>query len=67
MTRLLLSLFIFFQATQVSATVIEELQQGWAIANYKIDSESQAQSFENLIKQADDAVAQNPEQADLLI
>jgi len=48
-------------------SLVAELQQDWAVANYELDGDAQEAAFERLIEKADIAVASNPKSADLLI
>lgn len=49
------------------ATSVQELQQGWAIANYELKGDNQAAKFELLIAEAEAAVANSPNDPELLI
>jgi tetratricopeptide (TPR) repeat protein len=49
------------------ATTVQELQQGWAVANYELDGDPQAARFEALITEAEAAVAAQPGDPELLI
>jgi tetratricopeptide (TPR) repeat protein len=49
------------------ATTVQELQQGWAVANYELDGDPQAARFEALITEAEAAVAAKPGDPELLI
>lgn len=52
---------------QAGDTTITELQDDWAIANYKLTGDEQEKAFEALIARSDAAVSSNPKSADLLI
>ena len=66
-TRLTLILLTFTIGMPAFATNVTELQRGWAIANYTLEGDDQENGFEALIKQADEAVVLNPNNAELLI
>jgi tetratricopeptide (TPR) repeat protein len=67
MIRLFFFLLLTQLANQASATNVDDLQKGWALANYEVTGEAQDAAFANLIEQADDAVANHPGDAELLI
>ncbi|MFT4798460.1 MAG: tetratricopeptide (TPR) repeat protein [Candidatus Azotimanducaceae bacterium] len=54
-------------AQTATATTVQELQQGWAIANYELEGDNQATRFEALIAEAEAAVAAQPKNPELLI
>jgi len=66
---LLLCIFLIPSASfaEVGDDPIDELQIDWAVANYKLSGDKQEQAFEALIAQADDAVAEHPDSAEILI
>jgi len=49
------------------ATSVEQLQHGWAIANYELEGDEQAAKFESLIADVETAAANNPKDPELLI
>jgi tetratricopeptide (TPR) repeat protein len=65
----LLTLFILLSvcSSGFAATSVPQLQNDWAIANYELQSEEQAEAFERLIEKASEAVAMEPNNAELLI
>jgi tetratricopeptide (TPR) repeat protein len=64
-TFLLILLPLFTQAS--SSTPVEELQHGWAVANYQLEDKAQIQAFEQLIVKAEKLTSQQPKSADLWI
>ncbi len=65
----LLSLFILLSvcSSGYAATSVPQLQNGWAVANYELQDDEQDQAFEQLIEKASNAVAMEPNNAELLI
>lgn len=67
MKNLFLALALTLTSLPCWATSVEELQRDWAIANYEMRDDAQQAFFEALIARADQAVADNPQDASLLI
>jgi tetratricopeptide (TPR) repeat protein len=66
------SFFSFLFILSISPTAfaeatVQDLQHGWAIANYKSVDDNIKPSFIRLIEQAESAVAANPDDPELLI
>ncbi|MFK7864304.1 MAG: tetratricopeptide repeat protein [Pseudohongiellaceae bacterium] len=51
----------------VLADTLDELQQGWAHANYELEDDLQSAQFEALIASAEDATKADPTNAELLV
>lgn len=47
--------------------VLTHIEQAWAHSKYEMDGQAQVEAYQQLIKEADAAVAQSPENAELLI
>ena len=47
--------------------LVGELQHDWAIANYELKGDARVTAYEELIEQADAAVAKHPKSAELLV
>lgn len=67
MKSLITIALLLIASQSAMATSVQELQHGWAIANYELEGDSQATSFESLIAEAEAAVANNPKDPELLI
>jgi len=66
--KILVTLAVLMALAQsATATTVQELQQGWAVANYELAGDDQAARFEALITAAEAAVAANPKDPELLI
>lgn len=65
----LMTLFILLSvcSSVFAATSVSALQKDWAITNYELQDDEQAQAFEQLIETAANAVAMQPNNAELLI
>ena len=65
----LVTLFILLSvcSSGFAATSVPQLQKDWAVANYELQSDEQEQAFEQLIEKASNAVAMEPNNAELLI
>jgi tetratricopeptide (TPR) repeat protein len=65
----LMTLFILLSvcSSGFAATSVSELQKDWAVTNYELQDDEQAQAFEQLIETAANAVAMQPSNAELLI
>jgi tetratricopeptide (TPR) repeat protein len=65
----LVTLFILLSvcSSGFAATSVPQLQKEWAVANYELQSDEQEQAFEQLIEKASNAVAMEPNNAELLI
>lgn len=65
----LMTLFILLSvcSSGFAAVSVSELQKDWALTNYKLQDDEQAQAFEQLIETAANAVAMEPSNAELLI
>jgi tetratricopeptide (TPR) repeat protein len=69
MTKFLF-LTVFLSATlfaQSNTASLDELRSNWAIANYELTGDAQIKAYEALIVQANAAVAQHPDSAELLV
>jgi cytochrome c-type biogenesis protein CcmH/NrfG len=67
LTTLTLSLIISLAALPSWATTTTDLQRDWAIANYQTEAATKADTFDQLIIQAEAALANQPNNAELLI
>ena len=67
LTTLTLSLIISLAALPSRATTTTDLQRDWAIANYQTEAATKADTFDRLIIQAEAALANQPNNAELLI
>lgn len=70
--KVLLVMLITVSGTGYSATeqinpIVEPIQQQWAEAYYSLTGKPQSQAFDQLMKMADQAVAEHPESAELLV
>ena len=65
----LVTLFILLSVCSpgFAATSVPQLQKDWAVANYELQRDEQEQAFELLIEKASNAVAMEPNDAELLI
>ncbi len=65
------SLFILafgcLTSMSVFAMDVEDLQKAWAVANYQVSGDAQAERFEKLAMASDEAVAAQPRDPELLI
>jgi len=52
---------------QTNVATVADLQRDWAIANYEVSGDAQVAAFEALIEHADQAVANHPGSAEVLI
>jgi tetratricopeptide (TPR) repeat protein len=67
LTTLTLGLIISLAALPARATTTTDLQRDWAIANYQTEAATKADTFDRLIIQAEAALANQPNNAELLI
>ncbi|MFT4720856.1 MAG: tetratricopeptide (TPR) repeat protein [Candidatus Azotimanducaceae bacterium] len=67
LTTLTLGLVISLAALPSRATTTTDLQRDWAIANYQTEAATKADTFDRLIIQAEAALANQPNNAELLI
>lgn len=65
--RVTLFILLSVCSSVFAETVVLQLQKDWALANYELQSDEQAQAFESLIEKASNAVAKEPNNAELLI
>lgn len=62
-----LSILLSVCSSGLAETMVPQLQEGWAVANYELQSDEQEQAFEQLIEKASNAVEMEPDNAELLI
>ncbi|MGE4261001.1 tetratricopeptide repeat protein [Shewanella sp.] len=55
------------QASDASDQALQQLQQQWAVNNYTLKGDAQEKAFDELLKQADDAVKTYPEDTAIVI
>ncbi|PCI17769.1 MAG: hypothetical protein COB62_07345 [Piscirickettsiaceae bacterium] len=61
-----LLLLLFLPSALLANSVVEDLQTGWAIANYQLKGEPQEKKFKTLIEQADTSLQETPQSAEVL-
>jgi len=67
LTTLTFGLIISLTALPSRATTTTDLQRDWAIANYQTEAGTKAETFDRLIIQAEAALTNQPNNAELLI
>ncbi|MGB5630172.1 MAG: hypothetical protein WBM57_12430 [Woeseiaceae bacterium] len=68
--RKLVLVSVLFPALSFASTtdeIVSELQKNWAVANYQLTGDAQIKAYEALIEEADAAVADNANSAEVLV
>lgn len=67
MKNLMFTFLMLISGSAFAETSVADLQRQWAVANYELTGDAQAAAFEQLIVDAQGAVAASPESSELLI